>query len=62
MNLKDNRTKNLNIRISEDRLLEIKKKAKEENMTLADFVIAKCLNLQTEEKVIVKEKKKKVIK
>lgn len=62
MNVKDIREKHLHIRISEARLSEIKKKAREEKMTLADFVISKCLNLATEEAIITPERRKRIIK
>lgn len=62
MNFKDNRNKNLNIRISEARLKDIKNSAKKSNMSLADFVVMKCLNLPVEEKIITKERKKVLLK
>lgn len=62
LNIKDNRKRNLNIRISEDRLSEIKNKAREENISLADFVISKCLGIATEEIVVSPERRKRILK
>jgi len=53
--MKDNREKNLNIRISEEQLKEIKRRAKEHGLTQADYVIMKSLDLKAVKKDSIKE-------
>jgi hypothetical protein len=53
--MKDNREKNLNIRVSEEQLKEIKRRAKEQGLTQADYVIMKSLDLKAVKQDTVKE-------
>ena len=58
--MKSEEKKSLTVRMSAIRLEEIRNLAKEERLSISDFIQMKCLDLAVEEKII-KIKKKRVL-